>query len=202
MIDNADPKTPPHTSEQEIEQWLGSKTPKSVEAMTYDDWLEYFRKIPAGITIKAKEWLNMHIPSEGFAAASRWIEIIGNPTRMDKLYQGRLKAETKESIMDLAVGDDDVAFYEALIRENVIRLDESRNSTQEVARLTQNLNIFRAELRDARSRSPKKGSVLERVLQAANEPPKPAPKPKKKATKKKSTKKKVVKNESKPKPTN
>lgn len=169
---------------------------------TYDDWLDYFRKVPTQKLLESKMALAEQLPVEGFAAWSRWVEIIHNPSKMDKLYRGRLKAEAKDSIMDLAVGDDDVAFYEALIRENVIRLDESRNSTQEVARLTQNLNIFRAELRDARSRSPKKGSVLERVLQAANEPPKPAPKPKKKATKKKPTKKKVVKNESKPKPTN
>ena len=178
----------PEPLEAQIEHHLGHALKKSVDQMTYDDWLEYFRKIPAGITMSAKEWLNMHIPSEGFAAASRWIEIIGKPTRMDKLYQGRLIAENRESIMDLAVGDDDEAFYEALIRENVAKLDESRNSAQEVARITQNLNIFRQQLRDIRSRKPKKGTVLEKVLELSAEPPKPPKKAKKAAKTAKKTK--------------
>lgn len=184
-------QTKPETIKTQLEQMLGRKLQKRVDKMTYDDWLEYFRRIPAGLTMNAKDWLNMHIPSEGFAAASRWIEIIGKPTRMDKLYQGRLTAENKQSIMDLAVGDDDEAFYEALIRENVAKLDESRNSAQEVARITQNLNIFRQQLRDIRSRKPKKGTVLQKVLELSTEPakaPKTAKKPAKKATKKKGDK--------------
>jgi len=173
--------------EQVLEKDLGLKPPKPVVECTYDDFLEYFRRVPTAQLTRYRDELEMLLPVEGFAAVSRWLEIVDDPSKMDKLYQGRLKAEARDSIMDLAVGDDDVAFYEALIRETVAKLDESRNSAQEVARLTQNLNIFRAALRDARSRSPKKGSVLEKVLLASAEPPKPAPK--KKPAKKKTTKK-------------
>ena len=183
---------------------LGVKPPKRVADCTYDDFLEYFRRVPTASLVRFKDELEALLPVEGFAAVSRWLEIVDDPSKMDKLYQGRLKAESRESIMDLAVGDDDVAFYEALIRETVTKLDESRNSAQEVARLTQNLNIFRAALRDARSRTPKKGSVLEKVLLASSKPPKAPQKRSKKATgtKKKTTVKKKGKNESVPNPKN
>lgn len=137
--------------------------------LDYDEWLEFFRKQPAG-RLFAFERLKNVIPTEGYAALKRWQEIIDNPSKMDKLYQGRLKAENDKNIMEVAVGDDDEVFYEALIRENVQQLNTSNISQQEVARLTQNINIFRKELREIRSRKPKKGTVLEQVLKKAEIP--------------------------------
>ena len=138
----------------------------------YSDWLDYFRSIPAKELADSKKYLAENLSVEGFAAASRWIEIIQNPSKMDKLYQGRLKAENDKNIMEIAVGDNDEEFYEALIRENVQQLNSSNISAQEAARLTQNINIFRKELREIRSRRPKEGTVLEQVLKKANIPKK------------------------------
>lgn len=137
---------------------------------TYDDWLDYFRAVPTKEFLESKKYLAEMLPVEGFAAASRWIEIMQNPSKMDKLYSARLKAQSEADIMEIAVSDDDEAFYEALIRENVQQLNTSNISQQEVARLTQNINIFRKELRDIRSRKPKKGTILEQVLEKANTP--------------------------------
>ncbi len=165
------------------------------EELDYDQWLEFFRKQPAGNLAKF-ERLKNEIPTEGYAALKRWQEIIENPSKMDKLYQGRLKAQAEQDIMQISVGDDDEAFYEALIRENVQQLNTSNISQQEVARLTQNINIFRKELREIRSRKPKKGTVLEQVLQKAAIPPKPKKTVKKVASKtasKASVKKKTTK---------
>lgn len=132
----------------------------------YDDWLEFFRKVPTNELIKSQQELK-EMPVECYAAATRWIDIITNPSKMDKLYQGRLKADADKNIMDIAIGDDDEEFYIALIQENVAQLNSSNISQQEVARLSQNINIFRKELRDIRSRKPKKGTVLEQVLKKA-----------------------------------
>lgn len=137
--------------------------------LDYDEWLEFFRKQPAGALTRF-ESLKNKMPTEGYAALKRWLEILENPSKMDKLYQGRLKAESDKNIMEIATGDDDEAFYEALIRENVGQLSTSNISQQEVARLTQNINIFRKELREIRSRKPKKGTVLEKVLKKATTP--------------------------------
>lgn len=139
--------------------------------LDYDQWLEFFRKQPAG-NLSEFERLKNDIPTEGYAALKRWQEILENPSKMDKLYQGRLKAESDKNIMEIAVGDDDETFYEALIKENVQQLNTSSVSQQEVARLTQNINIFRKELREIRSRRPKKGTVLEQVLEKAAMPKK------------------------------
>ena len=139
--------------------------------LDYDEWLEFFRKQPAG-KLAEFERLKNEIPTEGYAALKRWQEILDNPSKMDKLYQGRLKAENDKNIMEVAVGDDDEVFYEALIKENVTQLNTSNISQQEVARLTQNINIFRKELREIRSRKPKKGTVLEKVLEKASISPK------------------------------
>lgn len=152
------------------------------EELDYDQWLEYFRKQPAG-KLPEFERLKNVIPTEGYAALKRWQEIIENPSKMDKLYQGRLKAENDKNIMEVAVGDDDEVFYEALIKENVQQLNTSNISQQEVARLTQNINIFRKELREIRSRKPKKGTVLEQVLKKAEIPAKQKKPTKKKASK-------------------
>lgn len=167
--------------------------------LDYDEWLEFFRRQPAGRLVEFERLKNL-IPTEGYAALKRWQEIIENPSKMDKLYQGRLKAENDKNIMEVAVGDDDEVFYEALIRENVQQLNTSNISQQEVARLTQNINIFRKELREIRSRKPKKGTVLEKVLEKAAIPPKPKKPAKKKASKtpsKTSAKKKTSKAKSK-----
>ena len=161
--------------------------------LDYDEWLEFFRKQPAGMLAQFERLKNV-IPTEGYAALKRWQEIIENPSKMDKLYQGRLKAENDKNIMEVAVGDDDEVFYEALIRENVQQLNTSNISQQEVARLTQNINIFRKELREIRSRKPKKGTVLEKVLEKAAIPPK---KEEKLTKKRKSVKKQASKTASK-----
>ena len=156
--------------------------PKGYRDFDYDAWLEYFRPIPPR-TLRQYEKRDDLIGVEGYAALMRWIEIIENPSKMDKLYQGRLKAENDKNIMEVAVGDDDEVFYEELIRENVAQLSTSNISQQEVARLTQNINIFRKELREIRSRKPKKGTVLEKVLEKAALPPKKKKPAKKKAPK-------------------
>ena len=174
------------------------KFPRGSKKYTYDDWLDFFRKVPASeLMAPRKELQKMSV--ECYAAAARWIDIIKNPSKMDKLYSARLKAESEADIMEIAVGDDDEAFYEALIRENVQQLNTSNISQQEVARLTQNINIFRKELREIRSRKPKKGTVLEKVLEQAALPSKlqkskkPAKKKASKTPRKASVKKKTVK---------
>lgn len=161
---------------------MGGQIELPTKELDYDEWLEFFRRQPAGKLAEFERYKNQ-IPTEGYAALKRWQEIIENPSKMDKLYQGRLKAENDKNIMEVAVGDDDEVFYEALIRENVQQLNTSNISQQEVARLTQNINIFRKELREIRSRKPKKGTILEKVLEKAQNPPKSKKPAKKKASK-------------------
>lgn len=140
--------------------------PKDHKDYGYDEWLEFFRTKSASELITNEDFLMRNISTEGYAALKRWLEIIDSPSKMDKLYQGRIKAQHDRDIMELAVGDDDEAFYEALIKENVEQLNSGNVSPQEVARLSQNTNIFRKELREIRSRKPKENTKLAKVLKA------------------------------------
>lgn len=146
------------------------KLPKNFKEFNYDQWLDYFRGLPISSLNAMDRDLKQVIPTEGYAALKRWLEIIESPSKMDKLYQGRLKAQQDEDVMELAVGDNDEAFYEALIRENVTQLNSGNVSPQEVARLSQNINIFRKELREIRSRRPNKNTKLAKVLKEIEEP--------------------------------
>lgn len=108
---------------------------------------------------------------------------------VSKMRQPEDAAADSSKIEELAVGEDDEALYMALIKENVSQLRRPNTSPQEVARLSQNIRIFRKELSEARSHKPTKGSLLDEVLTAAAEAPKkkaaparPKSPPKKKAS--------------------
>lgn len=166
-----------------------SKELKKTSTFVYDDWLEFFRKIPAGVLVTDQGELSDQLPADGYAALQRWLDIFENPAKMDKLYRGRLDAKQEDDILNIAISDDDVAFYEALIKKTATQMSSSSASQQEMARLTQNMNIFRTQLREIKSRSVKKGTVLARVLEAASEPKRPTTKPKASKVVKKSVKK-------------
>lgn len=168
--------------ENALKDHLGVKPSGKVADWRYDDWLNYFREVPARNLRQGKDFLETNIKGEGFAAASRWLEIYDNPKAIDKLYRGRLRAQQEETLVDLALADDDEAFYEALIKKTALEISECTGNTNEIARLTMNLRVFKKELREIRSRKVKKGSVLEKTLLATARTPKP-PKTRKKAAK-------------------
>ena len=167
-----------------------------MQKMTYDDFLDEFRKYSANDLEKLSSEFKSKLPAEGYAAYMRWREILENPSKIDKLYSARLKASSEADIMEIAVGDDDEEFWKALIRENVRQLNSSTVSPQEAARLTTNIGIFRDKLKEVMSRKPKKGTVLEKVLEKAAIPAKSKTTGKKKVSKtasKASVKKKTTK---------
>lgn len=141
---------------------------KKTKGYRYNDWLEYFSQTSAQELQEQAAKLKETLPAEGYAAVARWLEVFENPSKMDKLTQGRIKAQEEASIMEIAVGDDDEAFYVGLIRKNVTELDGA--SPQEVARISQNLNIYRRQLQEIRARKPKGGSVLAKILKEIEEP--------------------------------
>lgn len=138
---------------------------KTTKDYLYNDWLEYLRQFSAAELRESEAELQNTLPAEGYAALARWLEIFENPSKMDKLSQGRIKAQKEADIMEVATADDDEAFYMELIRKNVAELEGA--SPQEVARLSQNINIYRQQLQEIRSHRPKAGSVLEEVLALA-----------------------------------
>jgi hypothetical protein len=156
----------------------------------YNDWFTFFQKLPANMVSDNQDDLKTKIPSDGYAALCRWIDIFENPSKMEKISKAKMDEDNESNIIELATGEDDEKFYVGMILEAAKQLNNSGTSPQEVARLSANINIFRKELREIRSRKPKAGSVLDKVLTAANSPPKKVVKTIKKV---KSTPVKVVK---------
>lgn len=156
----------------------------------YDDFLEYFKSItPSQLKSLFKSGKDS-IGVEAYAALSRWVEIIGSPSKIEKIRRTRMAQNQEQNINEVAIGDDDEQFYEALIKQNVAQLNSSSVSQQEVARLTSNINIFRKELRAIRSRTIRKDTILSRIMeQADGVKPKAVKKTKPKPKTKKSVKK-------------
>lgn len=156
----------------ELRKLLGKNPLGSIVDYGYNDWLEFFRTIPVAKIANAQEWLMDNLPGDGYAAASRWIDVSQNPSKIDKIVQGKLKSEHVSRIKELAKADDKEAFYEALIEHNVDKLEDEGATAQEVARLTRNIDIFHDKLAEIRSRKPKKGTVLEQTLKLTARTPK------------------------------
>ena len=144
------------------------KFKKSKEDIDYNDWFTFFQKLPAQAITKNSTYLLTVLPSDGYAALRRWEDIFDNPDKMEKVVKSKMQEARETNLLDLATSDDDEAFYEGMIREAATQLNGGGASPQEVARLTANINIFRKELRDIRSRKPKDGTTLAKVLAAAN----------------------------------
>ena len=176
---------------KELKNRLGlSITATEFDTMGYNEWLDRLRKVPAGKLRAAEEWLEANIPGEGFAAVERWLDIYDTPARIDKLLQSKLDKDEEEDLMALAVGDDQETFYVALVKKTARELNNAATA-QEVARLSMNLKIFQGELANIRSKRAKKGSLLDKIMQASAglpEPPQIAKKRPKAATKKKGAK--------------
>lgn len=177
-----------------LKQLLGvSVTPEQIDQFTYNDWLDCFRRVPTARLLKSTEWLQENLPIEAYSAAARWVEIVGNPHRIDKLLQTKLDKEEEEDLMNLAIGDDQEAFYIALVKKTAKELNAAATS-QEVARLSMNLKIFQGELASIRSKKAKKGSLIDKIMMASSQPsdtPQNAKKRPNTAKKKKATKRKT-----------
>lgn len=165
------------------------------ESGNYDDYLEYFKTITPNQLRQLMKTGKDSMQIEAYAALSRWAEIVGSPSKIEKIRRTKMAQDIEQNINEIAVGDDDIKFYEALIQQNVRQLNSTSVSQQEVARLTSNINIFRKELRMVRSRTVRKDTVLSRIIDQADDiKPKPVKKKtsKKKPAKKSTPKKKVA----------
>lgn len=138
----------------------------------YNDWFKFFQRVNAGALEDNQEVLKRQLPGDGYAAMCRWLEIFEKPDKMEKIYKAKMNQDQEREIIDKSVGEDDEAFYEALIKKNATDLSGDNISPQEVARLSANIDNFRTKLREIRSRKPKKGTRLAEILDMANSPTK------------------------------
>lgn len=92
---------------------------------SYDAWLNYFKTLsPSQIRLLAQTGLDI-LPTEGYAALSRWHDIISNPSRIDKIHRsGLTTGKSEKTIVDMAKSNDRLGVLEAIRDQLALKLQQ------------------------------------------------------------------------------
>ena len=136
----------------------------------YDEWLDYFRKLPPATINQLAMVGQTFLPTEAYAALTRWADILKSPHRIDKIYQAGLAKRRSEqkSITELAQGNDKLGVLYAIRDEIAAKLDRGTGA-RDTANLAREMSDILDQISEAERRvGPKKGTVLADLL--ANKP--------------------------------
>lgn len=132
----------------------------------YDDWLDYFRKIPPAtarqLAVIGQEFLS----TEAYAALTRWVDILRSPHRIDKIYQaGIAKRRTEQkSVTELAQQNDKLGVLYAIRDQIAEKLDRGAGA-RDTANLAREMGDVLDQISEAEKRAgPKKDTVLAELL--------------------------------------
>lgn len=136
------------------------------ELRDYDEWLDYFRKLPPATINQLALIGQTFIPTEAYAALTRWGDILKSPHRIDKIYQAGLakrKSEQK-SIIELAQKNDKLGVLYAIRDEIAEKLDRGAGA-RDTANLAREMADVLDQITEAeRMAGPKKDTVLAQLL--------------------------------------
>lgn len=138
---------------------------KLVKQKNYDAWLNYFKTMsPNQIKLLAQTGLDI-LPTEGYAALSRWHDIISNPGRIDKIHKAGLSSgKDAKSIVDLASKNDRYGVLKAIRDELAGKLQKGAGN-RDTADLAKQLTEVMTQIADYERRlAPDKKTVLGELL--------------------------------------
>lgn len=138
----------------------------------YDEWLNYFKTLsPRIVQTLAKTGVDF-LPTDGYAALSRWHDIVKNPHRIDKIHQAGLtktpsKQEGHKTILELAQSGDRVGVLKAVRDEIAMKLQKGAGA-RDTAALSKEMTEVMAQISDIEKRQgaksdTKAGSLLAEV---------------------------------------
>lgn len=182
------PKTPkkpraPQITDKMFEDWFFKQSHKKFIQLTkdwndenlkikltkqqnYDAWLNYFKTMsPNQIKLLAQTGLDI-LPTEGYAALSRWHDIISNPGRIDKIHKAGLtgSGEDKQTITALAAANDRYGVLKA-IRDQLASRLQNNPGNRDTADLSKQLTEIMTQIADYERRlAPDKKTVLGDLL--------------------------------------
>jgi len=137
----------------------------------YDAWLNYFKTMsPNQIKLLAQTGLDI-LPTEGYAALSRWHDIISNPQRIDKIHKAGLTGSgDSKSIVELAAANDRYGVLKAIRDELAGKLQKGAGN-RDTADLAKQLTEVMTQIADYERRiAPDKKTVLGDLLSEMPEP--------------------------------
>lgn len=132
----------------------------------YDDWLNYFKTLTPSIVKQLALTGVDFLPTEAYAALSRWHDIISHPARIDKIYQAGLtrKPGSEKTIAELAQQNDRIGVLKATRDKIAEKLDKGAGS-RDTALLTREMTDIMAQIAEQERRAgPKKGTKLNTLL--------------------------------------
>lgn len=148
------------------EDWNEENLKLEIEKQpNYDSWLNYFKTMsPNQIKLLAQTGLDI-LPTEGYAALSRWHDIIGNPGRIDKIHRaGLTTGGENKTIVELATKNDRYGVLKAIRDELASKLQKGAGN-RDTADLAKQLTEVMTQIADYERRlAPDKKTVLGDLL--------------------------------------
>lgn len=149
-------------------KWLSANILTDLpELDNYDDWLNYFKKIPP---LKIQELARVGqgiLSTEAYAALTRWADILKSPHRIDKIYQAgltRTKDGERKSITELAQANDKLGVL-YVIRDQIAEKLERGTGARDTANLAREMSEILDQIsEEERRQGPKKNTVLAGLL--------------------------------------
>lgn len=134
----------------------------------YDEWLNYFKTMPPShIRLLSSTGIDF-LPTEAYAALSRWHDIINNPHRIDKIHQSGLtnkKSKLSGSILALAQANDRLGVLKAT-RDSIAEKLEKGAGARDTASLAREMTEVMTQIADYEKRlGPKKETMLGQLLE-------------------------------------
>lgn len=135
----------------------------------YDAWLNYFKALsPNTIRLLAKTGMDI-LPTEAYAALSRWHDIISNPHRIDRIHQSGLteakeKSKGHKTILELAQQNDRLGVLKAT-RDQIAEKLEKGAGARDTAALAREMTEIMTQIADMEKRlGPKKETRLGQLV--------------------------------------
>lgn len=132
----------------------------------YDDWLDYFRKLPPATITQLAMVGQTFLPTEAYAALTRWADILKSPHRIDKIYQAGLARRRNEqkSISQLAQENDKLGVLYAVRDQIAEKLDRGAGA-RDTANLSREMSEILDQITEAERRAgPKKNTLLAELM--------------------------------------
>ncbi len=139
---------------------------KLTRQKNYDEWLNYFKAMsPNQIKLLAQTGMDI-LPTEGYAALSRWHDIISNPGRIDKIHKAGLtgSGDSKDTITNLAAANDRYGVLKAIRNQLATKL-QNNPGNRDTADLSKQLTEVMTQIADYERRlAPDKKTPLGELL--------------------------------------
>lgn len=141
----------------------------------YDDWFNYFSTLPASHIRLLSQTGQDILGAEAYSALRRWIDIISNPARIDKIHQTNIQSRKgtkgEKGIVALAQENDRLSVLKAVRDKLADKLDRGAGS-RDTAALARELTEIMTQIADLEKRiGPKQDTMLGKLM--AEGPPQP-----------------------------